>query len=130
MSARDVVAEAAEQYFQYLERDGYYPAGCSGEAAAAAILDALKANGYTIVKARDVLRALSCGPNFLDARGRILECARDAIQVFESKCPHPKTAVMDSVCWRCDQSVAAADGSTSGEGRSVDPADSVEARDN
>ncbi|KPG13759.1 hypothetical protein [Mycobacteroides immunogenum] len=50
MSALEALAEAAEQYFQYLESDGYYPAGCSGEAAAAAILEVLKAKRIELVE--------------------------------------------------------------------------------
>lgn len=44
-----VIAEAAEAYFQALERDGYRPEGCSGADASAAILAALKAARIAVV---------------------------------------------------------------------------------
>lgn len=45
-----VLAEAAEAYFQGLERDGYRPEGCSGAWAAEHILAALKAARIAVVE--------------------------------------------------------------------------------
>lgn len=45
----EVLTEAAEAYFQGLERDGYRPEGCSGAWAATSILAALKAARIAVV---------------------------------------------------------------------------------
>lgn len=44
-----VIADAAEAYFEYLERDGYRLEGCSSTEAAAFIAKALKSAGYELV---------------------------------------------------------------------------------
>lgn len=49
-----VLAEAAEAYFQGLERDGYRPEGCSGAWAAEHILAALKAARIAVVELPEV----------------------------------------------------------------------------
>lgn len=46
--ATGVIADAAEAYFEHLERDGYRLEGCSSTEAAAFIREALKSAGYEL----------------------------------------------------------------------------------
>jgi len=54
--SRKAIAEAAEEYFRALERDGYRPEGCSGDDAANAILAALDAAGWVAFRPSEITR--------------------------------------------------------------------------
>lgn len=77
---------------------------------AEAVTTALAEAGLSVVKSRDIIRALSREPNFLDAGGRLLETARWDYYAFLAACPHPAESVGEIddgslSCWRCDQPV-------------------------